>query len=596
LKNAEDTHAQNKRLVKTLENKLSLLDTEQSSLISNIAKLEKQKSKYYNIFNNSSVAIWEEDFSEVYEILKDLPCTTKEEYTKYLDNDQNLLQELINKINIIEINDATTSLFAAKNKEEVLGSMDRIFIDESFNTLRDQFVCIATGSSHYESETIGRRFDGSEFHILLSVYFPDKKGKTVFIIMMEITDRIEKEQNQTDILNKTIQKKEISDVLIDITFVLASKTDQEEILDTILEQVDLIVPYSSANIMLIQGSRLIVVKHKGYDKYGSAEYMTKFAQNVATDGGAKTFDNVNQTQIIYNTMSDENWVITPETSYIKSFLSMPIEWQGNIIGLLNLDSDTINTFKQQDIETLKPISQAAAISIQKAGLFELADKEIEERKKTENILSTALKEKELLLQEVHHRVKNNLTIIIALMNLQNSKFSNPEELELFEELSQRIHSISLVHEKLYEHNDLSSINFYSYVYDLYNSIYSIVVFQNEVKINIEIPDNTYFSIDILIPLGLIINEIITNSFKYAFSLTGGIISINLELIEAFYILEVKDNGAGFPTQVLNGENTNLGILLINSLVDQIKGTVLLENNNGAMVTIKFPLLENPIGK
>ncbi len=582
-------------LILDLENQLTLLEKDQDYLKKSLEKLEKQESRFYNIFKNSAVAIWEEDFSEAYKVLETLPCSTEEEYSKYLDEHPELLQKLIDSIRIVDFNEAAVKIFAAKNKEHLLSSVDKIFIRESFNTLRDQFVTIATGGYHYECETIGRRLDGALFHILLTVFFPDKQGKSAFISMMDITDRVEREEQQAKLLQETVEQKKIADILMDITFSLSSKTDQNDILNTILEQIEEVVPYSSANIMLLKNDKLIVAGHRGYDKFGAADFMTKFAEDIAISGAELTFRDNNQTQIIEDTNTSPYWKVFPNTAYIQSFLSMPIEWQGDIIGLLNLDSNKKAAFSYKDTEKLETICHAAAISLQKASLFEQIEKEIEERKKTEGILQTSLEEKELLLQEIHHRVKNNLTIIIALINLQDAKLSNPAEIELFEELSQRIHSIALVHEKLYENHDLSSIDFYSYTHDLINSIRAVLVYRSDIKIKIYIPQNVYLGLDKLIPLGLTLNELLTNSLKYAFHESGGEISVSLVIDERYYTLTVSDNGVGFPEDVLQGENKHLGLILVNSLVEQIKGSVNYNNTNGASVIIKFSDSENRNG-
>ncbi|MDA3938474.1 MAG: GAF domain-containing protein [Spirochaetia bacterium] len=578
-------------LITDLENKLSQLEKEQSSLNNSLKKLKKKELRYHNIFKNSAVAIWEEDFSEAYTILKKLPCKTEKEYSDYLDNDHNLLNKLFTTIKILDVNLATIKLHGAKNKEELISSLDKIFTKDSYSTLRDQFASLASGAHYYKCETTGQKLNGENFNVMLTAFFPNNRGEKVFITTMDISDRILQENKQSSILKEIEEKKKIADILVEITFELASKTDQKDILETILKQIEKVVPYSSANIMLVENNKLIVAKHRGYDKFGADEFMTKFAENIAKEGAAKTFRDNHQTQIIEDTQISKDWKIFPETTYIESFLSIPIEWQGNVIGLLNLDSTQKGKFSQNDINTLKPINQAAAISIQKARLFAKAENEILERKKTETKLKNSLKEKEILLREIHHRVKNNLTIIVALINLQDTKFSNPEETELFEDLNQRIHSIALVHEKLYENQDLSNIDFASYALDLFNSIRSVIVFRSDITFKIDIPENIYFSLDRLIPLGLTLNELLTNSLKYAFTEIGGEISLKLETIGNYYTLCVKDSGIGYPEQVLKGNYTQLGLILVSSLVDQINGTLEFNNINGAYVTIEFPILE-----
>ena len=584
-------------LISNLENELSKLKLDGKGLESDIIKLKKQESRYYNLFKNSTVAIWEEDFSEAYRVLKKLPCHTKEEYTVYLDKNPKILQELIDKIKILDINQSAVELFNAAKKEDILESLDKIFIQESYNTLRDQFITIAVGDFSYECETMGRRFNGEEFHIMLSAFFPDKHGKSVFITMVEITNRIKKEKEQDIILQKIVEQKKNADILIDITFALASKTDKNDILDSILEQIEKIVPYSSANIMLIKDETFTVARHRGYDKFGAANFMTQFAEKIASERIAPTLLNGKQIRIIDDTKSYPNWKQFPETKYISSLLSIPINWQGTTLGVLNLDSNRKHTFSNKDAIKLKPIIYAAAISIQKARLFEQINKDIAERKITEENLRMALKEKDLLLQEIHHRVKNNLTIIIALINLQDTKLTNPSEIELFEELNQRIHSIALVHEKLYENHNLANIDFYSYTTDLIISIQAVLIYRSDIKFNTDIPHDIYFGLDTLIPLGLILNELITNSLKYAFKDSGGEISVSLveSKIDNCSTITIKDNGTGYPQNVINGNNEQLGLLLVNSLTSQINGSVNYFNKNGAVVTINIPTAENTNG-
>ncbi len=577
-------------IITNLEYELSSLETENLGLKADLNKLKKQKSRYYNMFKNSTVAIWEEDFSEAFTILKALPYQTEKDYSEYLDNNPQFLKKLISTIKILEINKTVVELFSAETKEHLLNSLDEIFIKESFDTLRDQFVTMATGGFHYEGETIGRRLNGEEFHIILSAFFPEKHGNPVFITMIEITDRIEKEKEQDKILKEILEQKNNADTLIDITFALASKTNTLDVLDSILEQTKKVVPYTSANIMLYNNNIFTVARHRGYDKFGAADFMTQFAEKVASEGIATTLRDSKSIHIIGDTKLYPNWKQFPATKYINSLLSVPIEWQGTTIGLLNLDSNKKNAFSEKDANKLKPISHAAAISIHKAKLFEQIEKDILDRKNTENNLKLALKEKEILLQEIHHRVKNNLTIIIALINLQDTKFTRPAEIELFEDLNKRIHSIALVHEKLYENYNLTNIDFNTYTYDLLDSIQAILIFRSDINIKIDIPQNIYFNLDKLIPLGLILNELITNSLKYAFPDSGGnvLISLKKALKNNYLILTAEDSGIGYPENVINGETTQLGLLLVNSLVLQINGSIKYSNINGAKTSITIP--------
>lgn len=591
IKTVDTPNTEQGQIISKLESQISMLNKEKASLKKSLLKFSKTELRYHNIFKNSSVALWEEDFSAAYTILNKLPCKTKEEYSEYLEKHPELFDMLFATIKILDVNDATLELYGAENKKELIYSFDKIFRRNSYKTLRDQFASFASGEHQYKCELILHKINGEKFHVLLTSFFPNNKGEKVFITTMDIDDRIEIEKKQAILLQETEEKRKIADILMEITFELSLKTDQNDILDTILEQTEKLVPYSSANIMLIEDNKLIVSRHRGYNTFGADEFVTKAAADIAILGSVKSYKDNKQTQIIDDTREYTDWNYFPETAYIRSILSMPIQWQGEIIGLLNLDSNRINNFSQRDIKVLTPISQAAAISIQKAQLLLQTENEIKERITTEQELSKSLKDKELLLQEIHHRVKNNLSIIIALINLQDTNSSNSEEEKLFEELNQRIYSIALVHEKLYENFDLSSIDFSSYAVDLFNSIISIMVFRSDISFDIDIPDNIYFSMDRLIPLGLTLNELLTNSLKYAFIKTGGSILLKLEIQGDYYILSIEDSGIGYPKHILEGNHTQLGLTLVSALVEQINGTILFSNNNGALVSIKFPVLE-----
>jgi len=183
--------------------------------------------------------------------------------------------------------------------------------------------------------------------------------------------------------------------------------------------------------------------------------------------------------------------------------------------------------------------------------------ELLELKKSKNELQEALKEKEMLIKEVHHRVKNNLMIISGLLELQSHYINDKKDFDFFVESKKRADSMALIHERLYQSTELKKINFKDYIdslaTDLFNT-YTIDPDRIELIVNAE---NIMLDINRAIPLGLIINELLTNSLKYAFptvcdrgpvneTINDGIISINFSKNDTKLTLIVKDNGIGFP--------------------------------------------------
>ncbi len=219
--------------------------------------------------------------------------------------------------------------------------------------------------------------------------------------------------------------------------------------------------------------------------------------------------------------------------------------------------------------------------------------DISERKKAEDNVKASLKEKEVLLREIHHRVKNNLQIISTLLALQSEDITDEKTLENYRESENRIQSIALIHEKMYQSKDISNIDFTGYIKSLINDLmYSYDADSKNVKAVID-TGNFLLSIETVQPLGLIINELVSNSLKYAFKEKNeGIISIKLKKINnGSFKLTISDNGIGFPEDLDFRNTSSLGLQLVNELVKQLDGTVELNLDNGTEFIIIFKELE-----
>jgi PAS domain S-box-containing protein len=207
-------------------------------------------------------------------------------------------------------------------------------------------------------------------------------------------------------------------------------------------------------------------------------------------------------------------------------------------------------------------------------------------KDTENELKNSLKEKDLLLKEVHHRVKNNMQIISSLLSLQSSYIEDENVRTLFQESQNRIRSMAMVHEKLYKSENMSKIDFKQYMSDLVDSLsYNHRINPDNVKKKMEF---VLFDVETAIPCGLIINELVTNTFKHAFP-DGNIGEITVELCKKgiTVFMKVSDNGIGFPEDIDFKNTKSLGLKLVNSLVMQMDGEIQLDRTNGTEFTVSF---------
>lgn len=216
-------------------------------------------------------------------------------------------------------------------------------------------------------------------------------------------------------------------------------------------------------------------------------------------------------------------------------------------------------------------------------------KDITKRRNAELELKTSLKEKEILLKEIHHRVKNNMQIISSLLNLQAAQAKDANLGELLQESKNRVRSMALIHEKLYRSLDLAHIDFSEYVSSLTESLFKAFRIRG-VSYSVE-SKTAYLDIDKAIPCGLILNELISNTLKHAFpDGRTGRVSVSFSVSDDRQaVLSVNDNGIGLPPGLDCSNTYTLGLQLVYDLTSQLGGSVTVSQENGTGFTITFPL-------
>ncbi|SHH81813.1 sensor histidine kinase [Flavobacterium defluvii] len=217
--------------------------------------------------------------------------------------------------------------------------------------------------------------------------------------------------------------------------------------------------------------------------------------------------------------------------------------------------------------------------------LEIKEKEINQK----NInLKHLLDEKEWLLKEIHHRVKNNLQTVISLLNSQSAYLENDMALSAIKNSQHRIHSMSLIHQKLYNSENISTINMPNYIKELVEYLRESFSLGQRIRFEVKI-DPLELDVAHAVPLGLILNEAITNSIKYAFPEDKtGMIYVTLETKgENQYLLTIADNGIGFDANLSDKKANSFGMSLIKGLTDDLEGKLTMENNNGTILKIEF---------
>ena len=276
---------------------------------------------------------------------------------------------------------------------------------------------------------------------------------------------------------------------------------------------------------------------------------------------------------------------------IRASLVVPILQGEHLWGLLcAYHCSGPRSWRDFELDLLKQLATHMAIAIQQSELYQQLETELAERKRAEEQLKLSLREKEILLKEVHHRVKNNLQIISSLLRLQSDYIQDERALASFKDSQNRIRSMALIHEKLYQSKDLVRIDFAEYLRDLTsNLLHSYAANVREITLNIDVGE-IWLTIDTAISCGLIINELVSNSLKHAFPNASSENKVEIVLrpiSDNNFRLIVSDNGVGFPQDIDFQNTESLGLQLVCTFVEQLEGTIDLERTQGTTFIITF---------
>lgn len=275
--------------------------------------------------------------------------------------------------------------------------------------------------------------------------------------------------------------------------------------------------------------------------------------------------------------SKEKFAGSPVLENFLSCAIIPLKNENEVTGYFMLLDRRENFFNDELIVFYQGIVESIEIALNRI-VYEVNLKNI-------------IHEKELLLKEVHHRVKNNMQVIISLISLQASRQTDEKLRDILNECQNRVRTMALVHEKLYSSDNFTSININAYIKSLVPMLMtSYRVDKTKIDVEIDALD-TYFGLNLAIPLAQLVNEILSNVFKHAFVSSGsGLVKISLtpdHTVKNRYILKISDNGEGLASGVAYPQGGNLGFQLIDALAKQIRGKISLTSENGVSIEVAF---------
>lgn len=258
---------------------------------------------------------------------------------------------------------------------------------------------------------------------------------------------------------------------------------------------------------------------------------------------------------------------------VEKFLAVPVILKGEMVGQVSL-SNSSRDYTEKDLGVVVRLTNFYALALQKVRI--------------EKNIRDSLDEKEILLQEIHHRVKNNLQIISSLLSLQSMRVDLDAASDILTDSRNRVQAMAMIHEKLYQSKIFARVSFSEYVEDFLGYLLTNYGFEKGIKVVVDVED-VDIDINTAIPLGLIINEIVTNSLKYAFPDGEGEIYVGMGVDDSCYVLNMWDDGVGLPDSFNIEKSNTMGLQLVIRLANQLNGTLKILEKPGAAFQIRFPL-------
>jgi len=522
---------------------------------------------------------------------------------KKLHYQANLLANVTNAIistdldfNICTWNRAAEKMYGWKAYEVVGKPLQKVTKSKYQHAKRNEVVEKILKQGHWRGEVIQSKKDGALINVLTSFSLvKDHLGNSTSIVVLNL-DITERKLTEESIKQRTEELATVNALSTVVSQSLDLKEIMNAALDKVLEVLHLDV--GGIHIADFDNRQVRLIAHRGVSK----EYVDALECLAVDEQTLKTAVRKGRSGkflLSLRTMVKDRRTTAKILSAIKKeklnlryATTVLLHAKGKTVGLMAVASRSPHQFSSQENQLMIPIAQQIAFAVLNAQLYEKGQKDLAERKRIENKLKISLKEKEALIKEVHHRVKNNLQIISSLLNLQAAHIHDEHYKNLFRESQNRIKSMVLVHEKLYQSKDLTAINVRDYINGLLKYLcHSYGIEQNRIAIKTDIEDIT-MNIDIAIPCGLIITELVSNSLTHAFveSHRGSHAKITIKIHldrKNKAVLIVSDNGIGFPDGLDFKKTESLGMQLVCALTEQLSGNIKLTRDKGTTFTIMF---------
>lgn len=489
----------------------------------------------------------------------------KEDYENLIRHSPDGIFILDEKGKILFANPSAHHILGVKSPEEIKGKSTFRFVLPKYHAqIRERALMVKGGYSPPFMKMEAVRIDGSIVDVEYKPVIIDYNGKKAMLVVyhdIDFQEQLSREKLRLKVAEET-------------NYALTKEIEERKRIEAQLEKSKNQYKIQSAKLnSIIESSSHIVWT---VDRNISLTAFNKnFSLLLEKTYGRKPFlkDPINKSPFISTNAANTFW----NNRFYATFKGLPQHFEASFLNKKGTPT-WLEIYLNPIFDEKGDVKEVSGI-----GHDITAKKEAEER------IKQSLKEKEVLLKEVHHRVKNNLQVISSILNLQSSYITDVKVIDLLKESQNRIKSMSFIHESLYQTEDFSSVKFSSYIEHLANNL--LLSYKPKEK-NISLVqkiDNVFLNLDQAIPCGLIINELVSNALKYAFEKKqNGKLNISIDIDKKENVtVVIGDNGPGLPKDINYRNTQSLGLQLVMVLVSQLRGTIKLDNTKGAKYTIIF---------
>lgn len=400
-------------------------------------KIYESEKRYRNLFENSPISLWEEDFSAVQEKINSWKAKGIQDFENFLLNNPQEVQECAKLVRVVDVNTATLNLYKADKKETLFNNLPKILSDETLKDFRRELIQIAEGKTKFEWEGVNRTLDGEFININLSWAVVPGYEKDLSKVLISIVDISEQKRNEQAMRNLIQDLKELGELeksnrifaeaLAKNAIVLNSTLNTNEILDAIIKNIDSVLPFDALVIMLIENDHLNFVRTKGYIERGLSEWVQERRIGINEIKSYADLIQNKKYKLTANTMEDPDWTVIPETAWIKSNISAPLIVDGKVIGFLNIDSTTPGFYTDEHAKKLITFTDQVSIALKNARLYESLRQRMNRMQAMTQID-----------QAINSSLDLNISLEIILMNAKEQLHADAANILLVDEINQRL--------------------------------------------------------------------------------------------------------------------------------------------------------------